>query len=71
MGSLTFVFVVIGVACGVCLTIGIVLSALVRSNNIGQDEMKESSYIDYTTLTYHAIYDSQSEMNHFDGYYKN
>ena len=45
MGSLTFVFVAVGVACGIFLTIGIVLSALVRSNNIGQDEMKESSYI--------------------------
>ena len=53
MGSLTFVFVAVGVACGIFLTIGIVLSALVRSNNIGQDEMKESSYIDYTTLSCH------------------
>ena len=61
MGSLTFVFVAVGVACGIFLTIGIVLSALVRSNNIGQDEMKESSYIDY----------SQNAINHFDGNYKN
>ena len=71
MGSLTFVFVAVGVACGIFLTIGIVLSALVRSNNIGQEEMKESSYIDYTTLSYHAIYDSQNAINHFDGNYKN
>ena len=71
MGSLVFVFVSIGVVCGIFLTIGIVLSALVRSNNIGQDEMKEVSYIDYTTLSYHAIYDSQSGINHFDGNYKN
>lgn len=46
------------------------LISLVRSNNIGQDEMKEVSYIDYTTLSYHAIYDSQNGINHFDGYYK-
>ena len=55
MGSLVFVFASIGVVCGICLTIGIVLSALVRSNNIGQDEMKEVSYIDYTTLSYHCL----------------
>ena len=31
MGALVFVFVAIGIVWGICLTIGIVLSALVRS----------------------------------------
>ena len=70
MGSLVFMYVAIGIICGICLTIAIVLSALVRSNNIGQSEEKETEYIDYTTLTYHAIYDSQNAINHFDGNYK-
>lgn len=70
MGALVFVFVGIGIVWGICLTIGIVLSALVRSNNIGQRDIKDTEYIDYRTLSYHAIYDSQNYVNHFDGYYK-
>ena len=45
MGALVFVFVAIGIVWGICLTIGIVLSALVRSNNIGQRDIKDTEYI--------------------------
>lgn len=52
------------------LTVSIVISALVRSNNIGQNEEKKAEYVDYTTFVYHAKYDSHSPINYFDGYYK-
>lgn len=35
MGSIVFLYVAIGIVCGICLTVSIVISALVRSNNIG------------------------------------
>ena len=55
MGSIVFLYVAVGIVCGICLTVSIVISALVRSNNIGQNEAK---------------YDSHSPINYFDGYYK-
>lgn len=41
MGSIVFLYVAIGIVCGICLTVSIVISALVRSNNIGQNEEKK------------------------------
>jgi hypothetical protein len=70
MGSIVFLYVAIGIVCGICLTVSIVISALVRSNNIGQNEEKKAEYVDYTTFVYHAKYDSHSAINYFDGYYK-
>lgn len=54
MGSIVFLYVAIGIVCGICLTVSIVISALVRSNNIGQNEEKKAEYVDYTTFVYHA-----------------
>lgn len=71
MGAIVYIFVVIGIGCGICLTIGIVLNALVKSNNIGQrEDYNNCDYIDYSSLTYHAIYDDKDGIIHFDGYYK-
>ena len=64
MGSIVFLYVAIGIVCGICLTVSIVISALVRSNNIGQNEEKKAEYVDYTTFVYHAKYDSHSPINY-------
>lgn len=45
MGSIVFLYVAIGIVCGICLTVSIVISALVRSNNIGQNEEKKRNML--------------------------
>ena len=63
MGSIVFLYVAIGIVCGICLTVSIVISALVRSNNIGQNEEKKAEYVDYTTFVYHAKYELTISMD--------
>ena len=50
MGSIVFLYVAVGIVCGICLTVSIVISALVRSNNIGQNEEQKAEYVDYATF---------------------
>lgn len=71
MGAIMVLFIIIGIGCGIILTITIVIRALLRSNNIGQNEQYGTvKYIDYSTLSYHAMYDDKGGIMHFDGYYK-
>jgi hypothetical protein len=37
---------------------------------MGDEDEKTINYMDYKTLSYHAIYDDKLGMNHFDGNYK-
>jgi hypothetical protein len=70
MGAITIIFVFIGILCGVSLSLGFCLNRLVKSNTMGDEDEKTINYMDYKTLSYHAIYDDKLGMNHFDGNYK-